>query len=233
MSSRTLFGVVDQAMKSMKTVEEYIKVGMETTIDVGMDFVEYDKENEKQIDELRSVMTDYVRMERDLQQFMEAVEFVKDEAGKNKETFDLEKALEDRIISLKQSNNDSELTRHEKYVDLNDKIREMQNPDVDQSLPAASEQIDDDIAMTQPEINTRCPYTGKEMINPVKNKHCGHHYDQEGISHYIKTKGKRAKCPVGGCGNEQPIINSDLVEDKEMKKYIMRKNRHNTKSKRN
>jgi hypothetical protein len=45
MSSRTHFGVVDQAMKSMKTVEEYIKVGMETTLDVGMDFVENDKGN--------------------------------------------------------------------------------------------------------------------------------------------------------------------------------------------
>ena len=45
MSSKTHFGVVDQAMKSMKTVEEYIKVGMETTLDVGMDFVENDKGN--------------------------------------------------------------------------------------------------------------------------------------------------------------------------------------------
>jgi hypothetical protein len=32
-------------MKSMKTVEEYIKVGMETTLGVGMDFVENDKGN--------------------------------------------------------------------------------------------------------------------------------------------------------------------------------------------
>jgi hypothetical protein len=45
MSSKTHFGVVDQAMKSMKTVEEYINVGMETTLHVGMDFVENDKGN--------------------------------------------------------------------------------------------------------------------------------------------------------------------------------------------
>ena len=70
-----------------------------------------------------------------------------------------------------------------------------------QLLPVASEQIDDDIAMTQPEINTRCPYTGKDMINPVKNIHCGHHYDQEGISHYIRTKGKKAKYVKKKYGN--------------------------------
>ena len=45
MSSETHFGVVDQAVKSMKTVEEYIKDGMETTLDVGMDFGENDKVN--------------------------------------------------------------------------------------------------------------------------------------------------------------------------------------------
>jgi hypothetical protein len=33
----------------MKTVEEYIKVGMETTLDVGMDFVENDKGNIRHI----------------------------------------------------------------------------------------------------------------------------------------------------------------------------------------
>ena len=49
MSSKTHFGVVDQAMKSMKTVEEYIKVGMETTLDVGMDFLENDKGNIRHI----------------------------------------------------------------------------------------------------------------------------------------------------------------------------------------
>ena len=37
----------------------------------------YVTENDKQIDELKTVMMDYVKMERDLQQFMEAVEGVK------------------------------------------------------------------------------------------------------------------------------------------------------------
>ncbi|XP_052089378.1 E3 SUMO-protein ligase NSE2-like isoform X1 [Mytilus californianus] len=234
MSSRTHFGVVDQAMKSMKTVEEYIKVGMETTLDVGMDFVEHDKDNEKQIDELRSVMKDYVRMERDLQQFMEAVECVKSTATKKNEPLDLEKELDNKLLELKQANKDAELTQHEKYVDLIDKVNEMQQPDCvfcegSYAGPATSTQIDEDIAMTQPEVNTRCPYTGKDMINPVKNSYCGHHYDKEGISHYIKIKGRKAKCPVGGCGNDKPIELSDLIEDKDLKKFIDRKNRHNKK----
>ena len=60
-------------------------------------------------------------------------------------------------------------------------------------IQSTSTSIAEDITMTQSDVNTRCPYTGKDMINPVKNKHCGHHYDKEGITHYIKIKGKKAK----------------------------------------
>ncbi len=31
------------------------------------------------------------------------------------------------------------------------------------------------------------------MVNPVKNKFCGHRYDRDGITHYIEQKRGRAK----------------------------------------
>lgn len=34
------FAVIEQAKKSLKTVQEYIKVGMETTLDVAQDFAD-------------------------------------------------------------------------------------------------------------------------------------------------------------------------------------------------
>lgn len=34
------FAVIEQAKKSLKTVQDYIKVGMETTIDVAQDIAE-------------------------------------------------------------------------------------------------------------------------------------------------------------------------------------------------
>ena len=34
------FAVIEQAKKSLKTVQDYIKVGMETTIDVAQDFAD-------------------------------------------------------------------------------------------------------------------------------------------------------------------------------------------------
>ena len=49
------------------------------------------------------------------------------QATRSKETLDLEKELDKQLLELKQTNNDEELVQHEKYVDLNEKIYEMQN----------------------------------------------------------------------------------------------------------
>ena len=54
-------------------------------------------------------------------------------------------------------------------------------------------QLDEDIAMTQQEIVTKCPYTGQEMVQPVRNKICNHNYDRNGIQELIKNRGRRAK----------------------------------------
>ncbi|XP_053377926.1 uncharacterized protein LOC123528457 isoform X1 [Mercenaria mercenaria] len=90
---------------------------------------------------------------------------------------------------------------------------------------------DMDVEMTQEKVNTRCPYTGMEMVYPVRNKHCGHNYDKDGIQQYIKQRKKKAKCPLGGCSNEKPIEMSDLEENKELKRYIERMNRNVKKGK--
>ena len=39
------------------------------------------------------------------------------------------------------------------------------------------------------------------------------------------------RCPIGGCRNTNPIQESDLEEDKELKKYIAAKNKQAKKGK--
>ena len=53
--------------------------------------------------------------------------------------------------------------------------------------------VDEDVEMTQTAINTKCPYTGKEMVVPMKNKICGHNYEKEGILQYIHQRKKKAR----------------------------------------
>jgi len=49
-------------------------------------------------------------------------------------------------------------------------------------------QLDDDLAMTQTELNTRCPVTMREMVRPVRNVHCGHSYDYDGAKQLISNR---------------------------------------------
>ncbi|XP_071105353.1 E3 SUMO-protein ligase NSE2-like [Haliotis cracherodii] len=222
------FAVVEQAINTVKQIQQYINVGMETTIDVAMDVVENDKENQKQVDELKSVMLDYVCMERDLEQFLAAVDHTKNKALESGEVSSLERDLDLKLKELQVENRKSNLKQHEKYTDLEQKIQELQNPDVagepQLSMPSTSAE-DDEICMTEETVNTMCPYTRQEMKFPMQNKLCKHNYEKEAILEYISRRGKKAKCPVSGCANNKPIEQSDLEDHKTLRRYIERANR--------
>jgi len=49
-------------------------------------------------------------------------------------------------------------------------------------------QVDDDLALTQTQVNTKCPVTMKEMMRPVRNIHCGHNYDYDGAKELIRNR---------------------------------------------
>ncbi|XP_041361325.1 E3 SUMO-protein ligase NSE2-like [Gigantopelta aegis] len=235
MSARPHFAVVDQAVNTMMQVQEYINVGMLTTIDVTQDFVENDKENnEAQIKSLKNIMLDYIGMERDLKQFLEAVDHTKKQAVKDGDVAGLEHRVEERLRDLVKKNSDADLRQHEKFINLEEKIWECQHPDdnlLPQQTPMSScdDDGDEDIQVTQQAVATKCPYTGQDMVHPVTNRHCGHNYDRDGINEYIKRRGKRAKCPVTGCANTVPIEAADLEDNKELKRYIEKMNRQSGK----
>uniref|UniRef100_A0A673JNY7 E3 SUMO-protein ligase NSE2 n=1 Tax=Sinocyclocheilus rhinocerous TaxID=307959 RepID=A0A673JNY7_9TELE len=92
--------------------------------------------------------------------------------------------------------------------------------------------LDEDIAVTQSQTNFICPLTQVKMVNPVKNKKCVHHYDQEAVLEMIKAKHKNKKkfrCPKVGCGNAD-VQRSDLELDLLMKRMIQNHKRQSGKT---
>ncbi len=47
---------------------------------------------------------------------------------------------------------------------------------------------DDDVIMTEQEVGTKCPYTQKEMDEPMRNIHCNHNYEKQAIIEFIQRK---------------------------------------------
>ncbi|KAI5930827.1 E3 SUMO-protein ligase NSE2 [Manis javanica] len=67
-----------------------------------------------------------------------------------------------------------------------------------------TEGVDEDMIVTQSQTNFICPITQMEMKKPVKNKVCGHTYEEEAIVRMIESKHRRKKktcCPKIGCSH--------------------------------
>ncbi|KAF4798187.1 Tribbles 1 [Turdus rufiventris] len=84
------------------------------------------------------------------------------------------------------------------------------------------EQIDEDIAVTRSQTNFICPITQMTMKRPVRNKVCGHIYEEDAILEMIQTqkqKKKKVRCPKMGCSHVD-VKGSDLVPDEILKRVL-------------
>lgn len=214
----------------MRQVKSYFNVGMDHVLEVAADMAEYGKGDEGQAKQLRQIMLNYLKMERDMESFMQAAsDIIAQGADCEEQPGGLMRRLERQVKELSKSNSDDTLKEHDKFLELQQKIWDSQNPEALPStlgaaaVPSGSQDEGEEVELTQEQVNTRCPYTGTEMVDPVRNIICKHTYDKAGIQQHIKQRGKKAMCPVGGCTNNKPITSRDLEENKEMKRYIHNK----------
>ncbi|KFO92449.1 E3 SUMO-protein ligase NSE2, partial [Buceros rhinoceros silvestris] len=137
---------------------------------------------------------------------------------------DLKYLVKEKFAALESNNSDSDLQRNEKYIYFKDQLKEMRKQYNDNE---AIEQIDEDIAVTQSQMNFICPITQVEMKRPVRNKVCGHIYEEDAILEIIqgrKQQKKKVRCPKIGCSHAD-VKESDLVPDEALKRAIDSQNK--------
>nr|CAD7424891.1 unnamed protein product [Timema monikensis] len=78
----------------------------------------------------------------------------------------------------------------------------------------------EDLLLTEAEQCIIDPFTKQIMINPVKNKQCGHNYEKATVIQIIATK--KSRCPVVNCPNKKYIEDADLESNDQLKLYIQR-----------
>lgn len=221
------FRAVDNAVEKVTKVKEYVDNGIGVTLDVALDLEEVCKDSE-QIKELEDTMVQYIAMEREMDQWVKAVELAKTDFNRqyNASSDDIpniEEIFKEKLGSLEAGNTDSDLESHLKVKEFREKVWSIHHEG--QPLPSANTQPleDEDIIMSQvPEVQTKCPITLKEMVKPMKSKVCGHSYEHDAIMHHIDSRARsRAKCPV--CG--QQITKNDLEHNTVLEHDIKRKQR--------
>ncbi|XP_071810670.1 E3 SUMO-protein ligase NSE2-like isoform X1 [Apostichopus japonicus] len=228
-SGRAHFEVVNSAVRGLAKVQTYIEQGMSDVIEVSLDLAENGGENEGSLHNLEEMMKEYIALDADLQKFNKAVGVVTQQMRQidPKAEFNVQSKLRNQLEETEEPLQDPE--NHDKMIELKEKLWQLQHPG--EGMPtqetvagSQSSQDEDEPTMTQVEVCTKCPISQGEMIDPVKNKTCGHSYERKAVAELMKQR-RGMKCPVTGCHNKNPLLQRDLVDNKELKMLIERRNR--------
>ncbi|XP_011506292.1 PREDICTED: E3 SUMO-protein ligase NSE2-like [Ceratosolen solmsi marchali] len=147
----------------------------------------------------------------------------------------LNETIKDLVVDIDNSDTDHTMKEFKKQrnkmlaykpdITNHQKLKQYFN-EVEELIKAEDDVIhnqlnDDDIQITENDINIIDPFTKKRMIDPVKNKICGHVYDRESTIYILQIK-KDTRCPVIGCINKQFILEENLVSDVITRKYLQK-----------
>ncbi|NXN27842.1 NSE2 ligase, partial [Nycticryphes semicollaris] len=186
------------------------------------------------INSVENAMLEYAAMDRELNHYMKALEETVNQIKREKPENipDLRHLVNEKFTALESKNTDSDLQKNEKYIYFKDQLKEMRKQcksyfKKNRFFDEAIEQIDEDIAVTQSQMNFICPITQVEMKRPVRNKVCGHTYEEDAILKIIQTRKqqkKKFRCPKIGCSHAD-VKESDLVPDEALKRAIDSQNK--------
>uniref|UniRef100_A0A8C9RHG2 E3 SUMO-protein ligase NSE2 n=2 Tax=Scleropages formosus TaxID=113540 RepID=A0A8C9RHG2_SCLFO len=225
--------VVNSNLSSLKSCQADLNTGMDMVKDVALDLVESGGD-EKDAKKLTELMLNLARLDAEMHCFVEAIGHITQAQRESPDTPHALRAMaENEFMKLKAGLANRDFQKHSKVVTFQQSLQSSAK----QSNPLASatsmeEELDEDIAVTQSQVNFTCPLTQLEMTNPVKNKKCNHHYEQEAVLSMIKRRQNQHKkfcCPVIGCGNTS-VTQSDLVPDAAMRRMIQNQKKQGTKA---
>lgn len=225
---------VHGTLTSLKACQTDIATGMDVVTDVAMDLAEaQDEEVNPGIKEMEAMILECARLDREINYFVDVVQQVTAEVATQQPEamFSLSAKVKELFTERTARLSDADLHSHQKVVAFKDSIKNTLNQ-VSQESAEDMEELDEDIAVAQTQVNPTCPLTQVEMVNPVKNKKCNHHYDEEAILGLIKTRHsqkKKCRCPVVGCGNTD-VRESDLAPDQMLRRKIQSQKRNSNRT---
>ncbi|XP_034409558.1 E3 SUMO-protein ligase NSE2 isoform X2 [Cyclopterus lumpus] len=188
-----------------------------------------DEEGNPGIREMEAMILECAKLDREINHFVDIVQQVTGEVNTQQPEamFSLSAKVKEQFTERIARLSDAELQNHLKVVAFRENVKNSFNQ-ASQVSVENPEELDDDIAVTQSQVNFSCPLTQLEMVNPMKNKKCNHHYDEGAILGLIKTKQsqkKKCRCPVVGCGNTD-VRQEDLIPDQMLRRKIQSQKRH-------
>ncbi|XP_034029577.1 E3 SUMO-protein ligase NSE2-like [Thalassophryne amazonica] len=192
---------VRTTLSSLESCQADISTGMDIVTDVAMDLAEAQgEEMSAGVKELEAMMLECAKLDREINHFVDVVQQVTAQIDRQQpeELFTLstkvKKEFTDRIARL----SDADLQNHRKVLSFRENVMNS-DKQANKESAANMEEIDEDIAVTQSQVNFTLPthrsITQVEMVNPMKNKKCNHYYDENAIVELIeRRRNQKKKC---------------------------------------
>ncbi|XP_077432415.1 E3 SUMO-protein ligase NSE2 [Vanacampus margaritifer] len=215
---------VHSAVFSLKACQADLATGMDIVTSVALDLMEdQDGARNSGVSEMEALMIECAKLDREIDCFVDTVQRATAEVTAEQQealftmSSTVKEIFKERIAQL----SDTDLQSHQKIIAFKENIKRSHNQASQESRNM--EELDEDLAVTQTQVIFTCPLTQEDMINPVKNKKCNHHYEEKPIKLLIATRhnqNKKCRCPVVGCGNKD-VKESDLIPDHVLKRQIL------------
>ncbi|KAM5157272.1 E3 SUMO-protein ligase NSE2 isoform 1-T2 [Mantella aurantiaca] len=218
------FSSLDSSISSLKNCQTYVDTGMDIATGVALDLLQSGCDT-VDVGSMEAVMLEYAAVNRDLNHYIKAVEETigKLQQRQPEQIPNLKDLVQERYSALQSQNTDEELRQSAKFVQFKEQLKDLRKQ---MGMPTEEPQVnsdeDEEIAVTQSIDNFICSITQMEMVNPVKNRICGHSYEKEAIEKLIQDrqrKRKPTKCPRIGCDYHDVQV-SDLIPDSALKRSI-------------
>jgi len=154
--------VVDKAVHTLRRGLPFVQYGMQYTLDTVVSLMECDAEEMEKVKCLKDTMLSFCSIQRDMQQTEAAAKYVMTQAKSTREQIDLEAMFEQKLAELQRNNTTNILKEHEKYAELEEHIQNaIESANDEAEATSSAVKLDDDLAMTQTELKTKCPVTKK------------------------------------------------------------------------
>jgi len=202
---------------------KYIKVGMDFTQTVTKRILENleGQEKDEQLEAMRRVMLDYVKMEAEYNCSKEVL-------GTLKKSLEAENADMDRDIEkeyreqLKEKLEGNGITSNESILRSDPRYRKLEH-----LIEAGGKEMEDeDLAVTNDVVTYTDPWSRKLITEEsLTNRNCKHTYDKTTVLKFLDKAAKDKKplkCPVVGCNQKNPITKDVLYTDPEIQRKVVK-----------
>eukprot|EP01127_Copromyxa_protea_P019214 TRINITY_DN6178_c0_g1_i2.p1 TRINITY_DN6178_c0_g1~~TRINITY_DN6178_c0_g1_i2.p1 ORF type:complete len:197 (-),score=36.36 TRINITY_DN6178_c0_g1_i2:129-719(-) len=175
-------------------------------------------------------MKAYIEMEASFSRHITALSEVRHKVNAQQRNVDHEESelsnfFEERLAQLEARHDAAQYKSHPKFTSFRRKVW-----NVNHEGEALPDEPEDDLVISRTQsVSLHCPITRQDLVDPIKNRNCGHVYSQAAIQGVLATGGKiiargskikAVNCPVAGCSAK--VTTESLEKDREIEREIKR-----------